>query len=268
MFRHKASWLSLSAFVFDLCAVAGAWLAAYLIRFNGYVPSEFWSGAVRTLVWVLPVYGLMFRIFGLYRGMWVFASLPDLMRIAKAVLAGSFVMMMVAVMVQPSPIIPRSVLAVSPLLLFLAMGGSRALYRAAKEFYLYGGLVAQGKPVVVIGAGTAGAMLARELSRTSEWRLIGLLDDDESKHGREIYGYKVLGPINKLPEIADTTKAEYAIIAIPSAPVEQQRRAATLCVRAGVRAMVLPALTDVAESQASLSRVRHIDLEDLLGREP
>ena len=64
---------------------------AYLIRFNGEVPVDFWSGALHTLVWVLPAYGVMFRIFGLYRGMWVFASLPDLMRIAKAVRPARFV---------------------------------------------------------------------------------------------------------------------------------------------------------------------------------
>jgi FlaA1/EpsC-like NDP-sugar epimerase len=268
MFRPKAWWLSLSAFVFDLAAVLSAWLIAYVVRFNGAVPVEFRDGGLHALVWVLPVYGVMFRLFGLYRGMWVFASLPDLLRISKAVATGALLSMILAVMVQPTPIIPRSVLLVSPLFLFLTMGGARALYRAAKEFYLYGGLVAQGKPVVVIGAGTAGAMLARELSRSSEWRLIGLLDDDVAKHGREIYGYKVLGPIGELPEIADAMKTEYAIIAIPSASVEQQRRVATLCVRAGVRAMVLPALTDVTDGQVSLSQVRNIDLEDLLGREP
>jgi FlaA1/EpsC-like NDP-sugar epimerase len=268
LFRYRSSWLSLSAFAFDLCAVIASWLVAYVIRFNGDVPADFWHGGVHALLWVVVTYAVIFRIFGLYRGMWVFASLPDLLRISKAIAAGALVVMIGAVMLQPYPIIPRSVLLVSPLLLFLAMGGSRALYRASKEFRLYGGLVGQGKPVLVLGAGTAGALLARELSRSGEWRLVGLLDDDKSKQGREIYGYKVLGSIADLPRFAEQLKADHAIIAIPSASVDAQRRAATLCVRAGVRAMVLPALTELSEGEAFLSRVRRIDLEDLLGREP
>jgi FlaA1/EpsC-like NDP-sugar epimerase len=268
MFRFRSSWLSLSAFAFDLCAVAAAWLIAYAIRFNGDVPAEYWHGAVHALIWVIIAYAAVFRIFGLYRGMWVFASLPDLVRISKAVGSGALIVMICAVMFQPSPIVPRSVLLVSPLLLFLAMGGSRALYRASKEFRRYGGLVGQGKPVIVLGAGNDGANLARELSRSGEWRLVGLLDDDKAKHGREIYGYKVLGPIGELQRYATDFKLDHAIIAIPSASVDAQRRAATLCVRAGVRAMVLPALTELSEGEAFLSRVRRIDLEDLLGREP
>jgi FlaA1/EpsC-like NDP-sugar epimerase len=147
------------------------------------------------------------------------------------------------------------------------MGGARALYRAGKEFYLYGALVAQGKPVIVLGAGGAGASLARELSRSGEWRLVGLLDDDPSKRGREIYGYKVLGPLSELGHWAATLGAEHAIVAIPSASADDQRRAAMLCVRAGVRSMVLPALTTLAQGDAFLSHVRQIDVEDLLGRE-
>lgn len=268
MNRFKASWLSAGAFAFDLFAVAGTWLASYLIRFNGAVPHNFQSGALHALLWVLPVYGILFRVFGLYRGMWVFASLPDLMRISKAVGAGALIVMVGAVMAQPTPIIPRSVLIVAPILLFLAMGGARALYRATKEFYLYGGLVGQGKPVILLGAGNAAASLVRELARSSEWRLVGLLDDDPAKRGREVLGHKVLGSISELPHWADQLKTDYAIIAIPSASVEAQRRVATLCVRAGVKAMVLPALTPLTQGQAFLSRVRQIDLEDLLGREP
>ncbi|BBP97076.1 nucleoside-diphosphate sugar oxidoreductase [Burkholderia sp. SFA1] len=268
MNRIKASWLSAGAFFFDLVAVAGSWLAAYVIRFNGAVPQDFRHGALMALFWVLPVYGIVFRVFGLYRGMWVFASLPDLMRISKSIVVGALVVMVGAVMSQPMPIIPRSVLIVSPLLLFLAMGGARALYRAGKEFYLYGGLVGQGKPVIVLGAGTAGAMLARELARSSEWRLVGLLDDDPAKQGREVLGHKVLGSFGDLPRFAEQLKTDYVIIAIPSASVDEQRRVATLCVRAGVKVMVLPALSPLTEGTDFLSRVRQIDLEDLLGREP
>ncbi|WP_423370393.1 polysaccharide biosynthesis protein [Burkholderia sp. LMG 32019] len=267
MFRFKASWQSLSAFLFDLIAVAGAWLTAYVVRFNGIVPTDFLTGAFDALAWVLPIYGLMFHCFGLYRGLWVFASLPDLLRISKAVIGGGLIVMIGAVMLQPTPIIPRSALVLSPVLLFLAMGGARALYRASKEFYLYGGLVGKGKPVLVLGAGTAGASLARELSRSGEWRLVGLLDDDPAKRGREIYGYKVLGAIDELNHWAQFTKAEHAIIALPSTPVEVQRRVATQCVRAGVKAMVLPALTALMPGQGFLSQVRNIDLEDLLGRD-
>ncbi|WP_175815398.1 nucleoside-diphosphate sugar epimerase/dehydratase [Burkholderia diffusa] len=267
MFRFRASWQSLSAFLFDLIAVAGAWLTAYVVRFNGIVPAEFLEGAFAALAWVLPIYGLMFHCFGLYRGLWVFASLPDLLRISKAVIGGGLIVMIGAVMLQPTPIIPRSALVLSPVLLFLAMGGARALYRASKEFYLYGGLVGKGKPVLVLGAGTAGASLARELSRSGEWRLVGLLDDDPAKRGREIYGHKVLGAIDELNHWSEFTKAEHAIIALPSTPVEVQRRVATLCVRAGVKAMVLPALTALMPGQGFLSQVRNIDLEDLLGRD-
>ncbi|MFX1736236.1 nucleoside-diphosphate sugar epimerase/dehydratase [Paraburkholderia sp. A1RI_3L] len=268
MKRFKARWLSLSAFAFDLCAVSAAWLLAYVIRFNGPVPAEFWNSGLHALFWVLVIYGLMFRGYGLYRGMWVFASLPDLVRIAKAVCVGALAVVIASALLQPKPVVPRSVLLVSPMLLFLAMGGSRALYRAAKEFYRYGGLVGQGKPVLVLGAGTAGANLVRELKRSGEWRLVGLLDDDPVKQGRELYGYRVLGPIGDLQKISSGLKVEHVIIAVPSASVEAHRRIATLCVRAGVKAMVLPALTPLTQGQAFLSRVRQIDLEDLLGRDP
>ncbi|KAG0187763.1 hypothetical protein DFQ28_005848 [Apophysomyces sp. BC1034] len=243
-------------------------MGAYVIRFNGTVPAGFLAGGLYALVWVLPIYGAMFRVLGLYRGMWVFASIPDLVRIAKAIISGALMVMIASVMIQPFPIIPRSVLAVSPMLLFLGMGGARAVYRAAKEFYLYGASVGQGKPVLVLGAGNAGANLVRELKRSGEWRLVGLLDDDSIKHGRELYGYQVLGPISDLQRFAAELKVEHVIIAIPSASAEAHRRIATLCVRAGVRALVLPRLTAFTQGQASLSRVRQIDLEDLLGREP
>lgn len=268
-FRPKGIWLSLIAFGFDLCAVAAAWLAAYLLRFNGEVSDYFWHGALTSLLWVLPVYGVAFRWFGLYLGIWVFASMPDLFRIAKAVAAAAAVVMIIAHIAQPDPVIPRSVLLLSPVLLAMIMGGARALYRGIKEYRLYGGLVAKGKPVIVLGAGRAATHLIRELARSSEWRLIGLLDDDPTKAGRQLQGHKVLGELDSLAHWARVLKVEHAIIAMPSASPDERRRAALICVQAGVKAMVLPTLTDFSgHGQTFLSHMRQVNLEDLLGREP
>ena len=251
MLRSKASWLSLSAFLFDLTAVIAAWLFAYLVRFNGSVPHDFLSGALMALTWVLPVYALMFRGFGLYRGLWVFASLPDLMRIAKAVVGGGVIVMIGAVMFQPQPIIPRSVLLVSPLMLFLAMGGARALYRATKEYYLYGGAVGKGKPVLVLGAGTAGASLARELSRSGEWRLVGLLDDDVVKQGREIYGHKVLETVQR-PQALDRRNEGRIRDHRDSIGVRRDAASRRDAVRAGRREGDGAAVADRADARAGL----------------
>ena len=266
-FIHYARLLSFTAFAFDLLAVVASWCAAYLLRFNGIVPAEFAHAGLQTLLWLVPLYGAMFWVFGLYRGMWVFASLPDLMRIAKAVGYGTIAMMIVIVMTSSPQVIPRSILVAAPVLLLMIMGGSRALYRIVKESRRYGGLIAKGKPVIVIGAGQAGANLVRELSRSAEWRLVGLLDDDETKHGREIHGYKVLGNIADLPDCSARYKAQAAIIAMPQSSMEAQRRAVALCIRAGVKALILPTLTDVSSGDAALMHVRRIDLEDVLGRE-
>ncbi|WP_347556222.1 nucleoside-diphosphate sugar epimerase/dehydratase [Robbsia sp. KACC 23696] len=273
--HNTTTWRTFAALAFDVVAVAAVWVISYLIRFNGALPTEYVSPVCTQLIWVLPIYAVAFCLLGLYRGMWLFASLPDLIRIAKAVIAAAFVTMIGSVLVQPTPLVPRSVLIVSPILLLLVMGGARACYRAAKEFYLDRGArggqsVRRGKPVLILGAGRAGAALARELSYSPEWRLLGLLDDDSAKIGREIYGYRVLGPVNAIDQLTSSSgigrTATHIIIAMPGATAEQKRRVAALCMRSPARVMTLPQLTESAEGNF-LSRVRNIDLEDLLGRD-
>lgn len=270
MYRVTGRHLSLAAFSFDLCAVFFAWITAYWIRFNGMPPEIYWPSSLWQAVWVLPAYGVLFRIFGLYRGIWIFASLPDLLRIIKAVIVSALVVMIGVVLLQPVPTVPRSVLLITPVITLLLMGGARALYRAFKEFKLYGRLIGAGRPVLVLGAGRAGAMLARELAHSPSWRLVGLLDDDRTKHGREVYGHRVLGGIEDIGKWSLKLHAEHVIIAMPSANAAQQRRVVTLCVRAGVHAMVLPVLhnqSGEASGAEFLASVRQINPEDLLGRE-
>ena len=113
--------------------------------------------------------------FGLYRGVWRFASVADLWRIILAVGASSVALTAVFFMLKLEVIIPRSVLVLDPILLVLMMGGSRFAYRAWKDHKLYGTTLRQGNPVLVLGAGEAAATLVKDLARSSQWQVGGLL---------------------------------------------------------------------------------------------
>jgi FlaA1/EpsC-like NDP-sugar epimerase len=253
---------------FDLAAVAVAWLAAFWMRFNFDVPDDYRDLAWRSLVWVLPVYGVVFLGFGLYRGLWQFASLPDLVRIGKGVAAGGAATALAAYLLQLALVVPRSVVLFSPLIALLVMGGARAAYRAWKEQSVSRNLFARRKPVLVLGAGPAGASLLRELAQSTDWQAMGVLDDDQAKLGLEIHGRKVLGPLDEIDRWRRNLGVAHAIIAMPEATPAERRRAATLCLRAGLAGLTLPAMTDLIDGKVSLSQARRLDVEDLLGREP
>jgi FlaA1/EpsC-like NDP-sugar epimerase len=265
---RKGTLLQFAAFCFDLSACGGAWAVSYMVRFNGDIPESFARTGTWMAVAVLIIHGIAFRACGLYRGLWLFASLPDFLRIIKAVTIGGVATVIAVVILHPVPTVPRSVLFVAPLLELMVMGGARISYRASKEFYRYGGLLAQGKPVIVIGAGRAAAALTRELARSTEWRLVGLLDDDPSKHGRNLNGWTILGPIQDVAKWARHYSAVDVIVAIPSASLEKQKQIFEMCVHAGLKVMVLPSLTGLDEGLPFLPLIRNINLEDLLGREP
>lgn len=263
------NYYSFLVFLSDLVGVGLAWWLAYLVRFNFDVQAEFMPACLVGLVVAVIVQGGILRAFGLYRGVWVFASLPDLLRITRAVAVAAVVTpLVVVVAVRYNPGVPRLVLLLQPLLLAIYAGGTRALYRTWKEFHLYGALRALGQPVIVLGGGEAAVSLVRELSRSAEWRVVGLLDDSSARQGREVYGCKVIGRIADLERLAQELKVRHAIIAMPGERHQVRRSVASACVRAGVKAMIVPALDDVMTGRVKFSEVRRVDVEDLLGRDP
>jgi FlaA1/EpsC-like NDP-sugar epimerase len=250
----------------DAIAVVLAWLAAYWLRFNLDISPQHWQTAWSVSPWLVLGYGLVFRLAGLYRGIWRYASLDDLKRILLAVGVAALVAGAALPMFQAG-LVPRSVLILHPLLLAGLMCGSRLLYRAWKEHRLYGPLHLAGKPVLVLGAGDAASDLLRELTRSAQWRVIGLLDDDPAKMGRQINGVRVLGTIDQVGTFAEKLGAEHAIVAMPGGSAARRRNAAELASRSGLQVLTVPAFEDLLSGRVAISQVRMVELEDLLGRD-
>jgi FlaA1/EpsC-like NDP-sugar epimerase len=253
----------------DIVVAALAWLGAYWLRFNLDLPPEFRAAALSNLMWVVPLQALVFWRFGLYRGIWRFASLPDLKRIVLAVGVAALCVPVVLVLFSASLLVPRSVLILDPMLLLLMMGGSRLAYRAWKEQRLASALHPGSRPVLVAGAGSAADFLLRELARNpAGFHVVGLLDDSREKQGRLVQGIPVLGTLEDIALFARRMRVDDIVLALPSAAHAVRKRVTEICSEAGLNVLTVPSLEDLVAGRVSVSNLRRIELDDLLGRDP
>jgi FlaA1/EpsC-like NDP-sugar epimerase len=257
------------AFGHDVIAAAVAWYAAFWLRFNLDVPPEFQEVMLTRLPYAIGVYAAIFWAMGLYRGLWQYASLPDLQRIIVAIGIGALAVPAALALMRLGVPVPRSVYILAPALLVGAMCGNRLLYRAWKEGQLIGVVRRpEAVPVLVLGAGSAAAALVKDLANSHEWRVAGLLDDDPGTAGGEIHRVKVLGRIDQVGEMARRLDVKHAVVAMPGASHGNRRRAVDHCTRAGLSVMTVPALEDIVSGRVSVSALRKVELDDLLGRDP
>ena len=255
------------AFGHDVVVVPLAWVAAYWFRFNlSVVPARYLDSMVGYLPVVIIIQVGMFWYFGLYRGVWRFASIPDLVRIAKAVVLGTGFIAILLFLWTRMEGLPRSVLPLYAVFLVILVGGPRFIYRWFKDHKLR---VTSGKPALIIGAGRAGEILARDLihDRLKEYTPVAFLDDALGKQGREIHGIRVMGNVKDLPDVIKATAAEVVLLAIPSANSAQMRRIVDHCEEVGVPFRTLPKYTDLVSGRVSVQSLREVAIDDLLGRE-
>ena len=257
-----------AAIIHDTASVLLAWYFAFALRFNFQIPPAFSDTMLTALAWLIPLQVLFFINFGLYQGVWRFASLPDLKRIIFSVFASTATVVAIIYMFQPQGVVPRSVLILDPLLLIMAMGGSRFIYRYWKEHRLYGSSQVKGEPVLLLGAGEAAINLLKDLTRSEEWRVVGLLDDDPTMQGRHLLGIRVLGGLDKIPDYARSMSIKHVIVAIPLSAKSARRKAIDLANMHGLTVLTLPSLDDLISGKVSVSQIRRVEVEDLLGREP
>lgn len=254
------------ALLHDTVAAALAWVVAYLLRFNFDIPDEYLFQLSNSLLWVVPFQLLVFWQFRLYRGAWRYASLSDLRQILIAIIFAAAAVPLVLWM-GSTTVAPRSVLVIDPILLILMMGGSRLVYRVWKEQGLHGVVKLGGEPVLILGAGDAAVNLSKELLREKELRLVGFLDDDVDSHERTLNGIRVLGGLDGLKKWTDRFGVRQVIIAMPKASPLQRKRAIDLCTQADVKVLTVPSFEDLLSGRVTISQLRAVELEDLLGRD-
>lgn len=254
----------------DICMVAIAWTLAIVLRYDLPLEAE-----VAVVFWqVLPI-AVIVQSFvlwygGLYRGVWRFASLPDLVTILRTSVIGTFILVLVLVLFNRLEFIPRSSLLFYPFLLIFLLGMPRLLYRLWHEHSFDFLLTDNTKPqqVLVLGAGSSGDMLVRDMlrNRGSGYMPIGFLDDRKRLHGGKVQGVPVLGSINKLSEVIESLDIDIIIIAMPSASDEQMRRIIELCEQCSIPVRTLPKLDRIINQPINLNDLHAVAIEDLLGR--
>ncbi len=254
-------------FMHDLLMVFIAWSAAYFLRFNlAMPPLKYVNAAMGALPIVLGIQAFVFFQLGLYRGVWRFASVPDLIRIGKAVLMGAVLIAVSLYLYSRLLWIPRSVIPLYILLLGLLLSAPRLIYRMWKDQSMRLG---SGQRALVVGAGRAAELLVRDLLRVRDAKFVpfAMVDDDPGKRGSEIHGVRVRGGCDQIPVLVESLDLDIILIALPSADDREMRRIVGICETVGVPFLTLPSVQEMLSDQI-FGHLREVSIEDLLGRTP
>lgn len=262
----------------DLILIVLAVLGTFVLRFElgvefyEYLPFAYWMILVS-----LVVKPTVYYFFGLYRRLWLYASIKELLLIAVAVTAASVavavsMLLLYALNVVDSYI--RSVFVIDWLLSLITVGGLRLVIRLIAEMSQSPTSGQAGtlrtKKVLIVGAGDAGAMVVRELKKNPQLNLIpvGFLDDNPTKLKQQIHGVPIVGTIPDLTRVLDRLHVNEVIIAIPSAPGRIVRMVADVARLKGVPFRTMPGIYELLGGKVSVSRLRDVDISDLLRRQP
>jgi len=267
--RQGGRLFRLALYVLDAAVVAVAMFAAYYARFEGTVPPAFASAIPLAIGASVVVYLTLFTAVGLYRLVLRAVSVDTMLRVGGAVLVGFPVLALADYLLQTSEglrLIPFGVLFIQAIIVLLGVAGIRAAARVV--VYVRNAQTSEGARVLIVGAGSAGSLLLHEIMGRPQLGLtaVGFLDDDERLQGRTIGGVKVIGPTDALAGIVAEQDVEQVLVALPSAPPSTVRRILNAAADAGVTTRVMPPLV-IAKGSVSVTDLRMVEVEDLLGRE-
>ena len=253
----------------DGAVVALAWNITYLFRLG----FERWVSArpaydAWVLLGIVLAYAVAFSALKVPQGMWRFSGFGEVKRLALACLLAGLASAVVVLMLQLGEV-PRAVLALHPVVALMGLALVRLVYRMVYEHARarITGSDVEIRRAIVMGAGEAARRLLAGIHQQG-WIVLGLLDDDPAKQGARIAGLPVLGPLAAITDKAVRGAATHIIVAMPAARASQRRRALDLAAPSGLPVLTVPSADELRDSQAAIERVRDIEPEDLLGREP
>ena len=254
-----------------ISVILAAFISIYLRFDSNKIPANYLSLLISYMPLTVVIYLISFYLFKLYGRIWRYASATELIAIVMANIAASTAWYFISLYI--GSVLPRSLYVFTGLLLTFFIGGSRLSLR----FYSY----VMNKPkyrqiqrkknkVLIVGAGDAGAMLLREIERyhIANRQVVGFIDDDKNKTGKILLGVKVLGTRNELIKIASEKGIDEIIIAMPSVKGKEIKAIINICKQTNCKLTILPGLYEIIEGKVSISQLRPVDIEDLLGRDP
>ena len=253
--------------VHDLCMVWLSWYGLHRFRYAIQPSPGPLSAMSAEMLLVLCAQGLVFWRVGLYRGVWRFASVPDLVNIMKAALFGLLAIVIALFFYNRLALVPRTVLVLYPVVLSALLGMPRLLYRSWKDTTQQRAGRASVR-VLILGAGQAGETLVRDLRRAGTYQPVGFLDDATRLQGSELQGLPILGSIADLQRLAPEVAAQLAIIALPELDAEAMRTVVEACEKSGLPFRMVPRLDDVLAGRSRPGELKEVAIEDLLGRQP
>ncbi|MCE3044768.1 MULTISPECIES: polysaccharide biosynthesis protein [Legionella] len=259
----------LPALAFDLISIPLAWYFAYWLRYNMQpFPNTLVSVYSLEALFILMTAQVgCYYYFKVYRGLWNFSSINDLLRIIKAGLSATIIAIPALYLSSLLPHVPRSVLPLYCLNLVTLLGGARLAMRMFRDQQLNKNLPSDMKRVLIVGAGQAGEGLVRDLKRTPNYWPVGFVDDNPAKRGKEIHGIRVLGATRELGDMVINHQIDLIFIAIPSARSATMRRIVEYCEKTSVPFRTLPDISALASGKIEINALREVNLEDLLGRD-
>ena len=257
----------------DIALLAFSYFMAYIIRFDGDVPDNYQQVLKYTIAPIILCKLIMFYFFNLYRGMWRYTGIFDLINVIKAVFTSSLIIVTTILMLTRFHGISRSVYIIDAILTLILIGGIRVsirliLSRNATELLYRKNNKSSKKNLIIIGAGDAAEKVVREINDNPmmKYNIVAFVDDDKNKVGQHIHGINVLGGIDALNDIISKNKVDEILIAMPSASGKQMRKIIAICDSTKIPYKTLPGLGEIINGKISIKAVRDISYNDLIGR--